>query len=136
MHLSEFIKLNFTYYLKLSSAIGEKFINPFQEISLMPEFLGIKPNAQALAYCLGFKFNARFHLLPLTYTFVYNNTSTYIIAIGIFIFLYWTIFFFFYIDRNSSDCDLIIIASVICMFIGMDHIFYINSQNNVLNANW
>jgi hypothetical protein len=45
MHLSEFIKLNFTYYLKLSSAIGEKFINSFQEISLMPEILGIKPNA-------------------------------------------------------------------------------------------
>jgi hypothetical protein len=27
MHLSEFIKLNFTYCLKLSLAIGEKFIN-------------------------------------------------------------------------------------------------------------
>jgi hypothetical protein len=41
MHLSEFIKLNFTYCLKLSSAIGETFINSFQEISLMPEILGI-----------------------------------------------------------------------------------------------
>jgi hypothetical protein len=30
--------------LKLSSAIGETFINSFQEISLMPEILGIKPN--------------------------------------------------------------------------------------------
>jgi hypothetical protein len=67
MHLSEFIKLNFAYCLKLSSAIGEKFINSFQEISLMPEILGIKPNAYALVYCLGFKLNARFHLLPLTY---------------------------------------------------------------------
>jgi hypothetical protein len=56
--LSEFIKLNFTYCLKLNSAIGEKFINSFQEISLMPEILGIKPNAQAIAYCLGFKLNA------------------------------------------------------------------------------
>ena len=45
MHLSEFIKLNFTYCPKLSSAIGEKFINPFQEISLMPEILTIKPKA-------------------------------------------------------------------------------------------
>jgi hypothetical protein len=36
MYLSEFIKLNFTYCLKLNSAIGEKFINSFQEISLMP----------------------------------------------------------------------------------------------------
>jgi hypothetical protein len=44
--------------IKLRSAIGEKFINSFQEISLMPEILGIKPNAQALAYCLGFKLNA------------------------------------------------------------------------------
>jgi hypothetical protein len=42
----------------LNSAIGEKFINSFQEISLMPEILGIKPNAQAIAYCLGFKLNA------------------------------------------------------------------------------
>ena len=58
MHLSEFIKLNFTYCLKLSSAIGEQFINSFQEISLMPEIIGIKPIAQALAYCLGFKLNA------------------------------------------------------------------------------
>ena len=58
MHLSEFINLNFTYCLKLSSAIGEKFINSFQEISLMPEILGIKLNAQAIAYCLGFKLNA------------------------------------------------------------------------------
>ena len=41
MHLSEFIKLNFIYCLKLSSAIGEIFINSFQEISLMPEILGI-----------------------------------------------------------------------------------------------
>jgi hypothetical protein len=30
----------------------------FHEISLMPEILGIKPNAQAIAYCLGFNFNA------------------------------------------------------------------------------
>jgi hypothetical protein len=58
MRLSEFIKLNFTYCLKLNSAIGEKFINSFQEISLMPEILGIKPNAQTIAYCLGFKLNA------------------------------------------------------------------------------
>jgi hypothetical protein len=42
----------------LNSAIGEKFINSFQEISLMPEILGIKLNAQAIAYCLGFKLNA------------------------------------------------------------------------------
>jgi hypothetical protein len=35
----------FQHCLKLSSAIGEKFINSFQEISLMPEILGIKPNA-------------------------------------------------------------------------------------------
>ena len=42
--LSEFIKLNVTYCLKLSSEIGEKFINSFQEISVMPEILGIKPN--------------------------------------------------------------------------------------------
>jgi hypothetical protein len=58
MYMSEFIKLNFTYCLKLSSAIGEQFINSFQEISLMPNILGIKPNAQALVYCLGFKLNA------------------------------------------------------------------------------
>jgi hypothetical protein len=58
MHLSEFIKPNFTYCLKLNLAIGEKFINSFQEISLMPETLGIKLNAQAIAYCLGFKLNA------------------------------------------------------------------------------
>ena len=45
MHLSEFITLNFTNCLKLSSAIGEEFINSFQEISLMPDILGIKPNA-------------------------------------------------------------------------------------------
>jgi hypothetical protein len=44
MHLSEFIKPNFTYCLKLNS-IGETFINSFQEIRLMPEILGIKPNA-------------------------------------------------------------------------------------------
>jgi hypothetical protein len=43
MHLSVFIKLNFTFCLKLSSAIGEQFINSLQEISLMPEILGIKP---------------------------------------------------------------------------------------------
>jgi hypothetical protein len=42
----------------LSSAIGEKIINSFQEISLMLEILDIMPNAQALAYCLGFKLNA------------------------------------------------------------------------------
>jgi hypothetical protein len=45
MHLSEFIKLNFTYCLKLSSAIGEKIINSFQEIILMTEILGIRLNA-------------------------------------------------------------------------------------------
>ena len=45
MHLSEFIKPNFTYCLKLNSAIGETFINSFQEIRLMPEILGIEPNA-------------------------------------------------------------------------------------------
>jgi hypothetical protein len=33
----------------------------------MPNILGIKPNAQALVYCLGFKLNAWFHLLPLTH---------------------------------------------------------------------
>jgi hypothetical protein len=38
MHLSEFIKLNFTYCLKLSSTIGEKFINSFQEISGLAGF--------------------------------------------------------------------------------------------------
>jgi hypothetical protein len=31
------------YFPKIK--LGEQFINSFQEISLMPEFLGIKPNA-------------------------------------------------------------------------------------------
>ena len=35
----------------------------------MLEILDIMPNAQALAYCLGFKLNAWFHLLPLTYIY-------------------------------------------------------------------
>jgi hypothetical protein len=52
----------------LSSAIGEKFINSFQEISLMPEILGIKPNAQALAYCLGFKLNVSRYFPKIKFT--------------------------------------------------------------------
>ena len=39
----------------------------FREISLMHEILGIKLNAQTIAYCLRFKLNAWYHLLPLTY---------------------------------------------------------------------
>jgi hypothetical protein len=59
----------------LSSAIGEKFINSFQEISLMTEILGIKPNAQALAYCLGFKLNGKKRLM--TELFYYTIISRY-----------------------------------------------------------
>jgi hypothetical protein len=43
-----FLKIKFTLqwlgWFQLA-AIGKKFINSFQEISLMPEMLGIKPNA-------------------------------------------------------------------------------------------
>jgi hypothetical protein len=44
--------------MPLNALCPQKFINSFQEISLMPDILGIKPNAYALAYCLGFKLNA------------------------------------------------------------------------------